>query len=345
MPKAGDKRSRFDVDEVLSEESDFYGDEDTKLDYEEAAAEYDPSDDWERHEHNPQVVAARNRDNHPGLSAHNEPLPVSSKKNPSDTHEQGRPSGIHEQEQAVDTYEQEQSSNIEAGAHPYNRYEGMRYARQLSDSPSDFLRRLPPSTTSTEDVGPWLWVENPSTRLRPTNEDVAGFKTEGEDLLAQYIEQKETFEEKYRSLKPVAITQKLNPFRTELVDNLKKLAKAKGIPTGKWMLFPTPEQVDGTWSLIVRYTVDGALGCSAKVATDDKVSKVRPIHVYTEDSENEDDVKRVLLKLKELGLLDTTNGTTANIYYKCDAYTHLDLRSGNEYKIKASMYSSKDMLD
>lgn len=29
--------------------------------------------------------------------------------------------------------------------------------------------------------------------------------------------------------------------------------------------------------------------------------------------------------------------------FSADAYTYLDLRAGNEYKIKASMYSSKEL--
>jgi hypothetical protein len=62
----------------------------------------------------------------------------------------------------------------------------------------------------------------------------------------------------------------------------------------------------------------------------------------------------VLLSLKQLGLLNGDNfsdgtrtsssGNARVIYYKCDAYTYLDISSSNEYKLKASMYNSRDML-
>ena len=41
------------------------------------------------------------------------------------------------------------------------------------------------------------------------------------------------------------------------------------------------------------------------------------------------------------------NGALAEgraIYYKADAYTYLELNSGNEYGLKASMFSSREIL-
>jgi len=32
------------------------------------------------------------------------------------------------------------------------------------------------------------------------------------------------------------------------------------------------------------------------------------------------------------------------IYYKADAYTYLDIKGQNEWRLKASMYSSRDLL-
>jgi len=89
----------------------------------------------------------------------------------------------------------------------------------------------------------------------------------------------------------------------------------------------------------------------------------RLICVYTADFSNLDDVLRVLSRLVELGLVQPppqasystakkgfgkkqANGGGGNqgIFYKCDAYTYLDLQSGNEYKVRASMYSSRELL-
>lgn len=35
----------------------------------------------------------------------------------------------------------------------------------------------------------------------------------------------------------------------------------------------------------------------------------------------------------------------SKIYYKCDAYTYLDIKSGNECKPPASLWSSEEILE
>jgi hypothetical protein len=55
-----------------------------------------------------------------------------------------------------------------------------------------------------------------------------------------------------------------------------------------------------------------------------------------------DDVRRVLQGLVDLDLVGPDN--PRGIYYKCDAYTYLDINSGNEYGLPASLYSSRELL-
>jgi hypothetical protein len=85
----------------------------------------------------------------------------------------------------------------------------------------------------------------------------------------------------------------------------------------------------------------GELGNTAKVATDDGSGQARLICVFTEDFSDMEDVKRVLTTLVEKGLVDEE---ARPIYYKCDAYTHLDIKSNNAYGLKASLFSSRDIL-
>jgi Domain of unknown function (DUF1917) len=118
------------------------------------------------------------------------------------------------------------------------------------------------------------------------------------------------------------------------------LAKSKGMTNGKWMLFPSSDMVDEMWRKVAKATLEGTLGCAAKVATDDGSENRRLICVYTEDFTDEEDVRKVLDKMRELHLTKAEQG----IYYKCDAYTYLNIMSGNDYKLRASMYSSKEML-
>lgn len=111
------------------------------------------------------------------------------------------------------------------------------------------------------------------------------------------------------------------------------------------MLFPLLENLDRVWLTVVEGVLSGRLGPSAKVAAigTERDSIVRLICIYTRDFSDVVDVKRVLLALVEMKLVDVEDGGNG-IYYKCDAYTYLSIESGNEFKLKASMYSSREML-
>lgn len=55
--------------------------------------------------------------------------------------------------------------------------------------------------------------------------------------------------------------------RKEAVEDLKRLAAACGVLTGKWMLFPEPGRVNEVWGKVARATAAGELGVGAKVET------------------------------------------------------------------------------
>ena len=226
-----------------------------------------------------------------------------------------------------------------AANEPYNPWEGDTMARQLGETLDAFLSRLPPSTTAVA-TGPWIWIANPFSTQRPMQFDVAGFKTSGNELLEEYTNRKARLEAENPGKPPGSITSMLKADREWLEKSIVDLAKSKGMTNGKWMLFPYSNNVDKAWRKVAKGTLDGTLGCSAKVATDDGSGSQRVICIYTEDFSNEKDVRRVLEKMQELHLTKAGQG----IYYKCDAYTYLNIMSGNDYKLKASMYSSKEML-
>ena len=109
------------------------------------------------------------------------------------------------------------------------------------------------------------------------------------------------------------------------------------------MLFPKADELSRTWRLVAEGVVDGRLGDTAKVATDTSGagSERRLICVYTKDFSDKEDVHRVLDELVHLGLCPAEGN---GIYYKCDAFTYLGIESENPYGIKASLYSSRDVL-
>ena len=73
---------------------------------------------------------------------------------------------------------------------------------------------------------------------------------------------------------------------------------------GKWMIYAHDSEVDQVWITIRNAVVGGLLGSSAKVATmKPSPIAVKPDHkvicIYTYDSEDRDDVVRILTALRE----------------------------------------------
>lgn len=238
---------------------------------------------------------------------------------------------------------------------PVNYYEGLPTAKQLSEPIDEFLERLPPSTTPRSQ-GPWIWIANPYPMKgsQPDSGDIGAFKQAGFNLLEEYLARKEEVEMKNPGKPAATITRILRPERLKLEPAIFAIAKDKHVMDGKWMLFPMPNDVDRVWRIVAQATWEGKLGVTAKVATKSDGQEAperaaqRLICIYTYNFSDEDDVKRVLLSMRELGLLDNEGDhpeAARPVYYKCDAYTYLDIGSGNEFKLKASMYSSRDLLN
>jgi len=107
------------------------------------------------------------------------------------------------------------------------------------------------------------------------------------------------------------------PLPTEVYDNYWIRAERVGKynypqPTercGKWMIYAHISEVDQVWVTIRNAVVGGLLGSSAKVATMmPNPNALKPAYkvicMYTYDSEDRDDVLRVLTSLREdLGIL------------------------------------------
>lgn len=88
--------------------------------------------------------------------------------------------------------------------------------------------------------------------------------------------------------------------------------------SGKWLIFVDPEEVDEWWAKIKDAVEEGKLGGCAKVSTAKPnpyaTSRKRVICVYTYDSTDEKDVKRIREELRKLGV-------TWKIPYKTDEDT------------------------
>jgi hypothetical protein len=176
---------------------------------------------------------------------------------------------------------------------------------------------------------------------RSSKADIEAFIEGGGLLLQAQKEQRIKFENATPSAAPAIITRKMGPYREQLEDDILTLAVKTGTTCGKWMLFPPDDMYPRTWRLIAEATAEGKLGPTSKAATPNEFEPLNLICIYTYDFTDTEDVRRVLEELIDLGACDRDGKP---IYYKCDAYTYLDLKSDNEYRIRASLYSSKEIL-
>ncbi|KAJ5046574.1 uncharacterized protein L3040_003813 [Drepanopeziza brunnea f. sp. 'multigermtubi'] len=239
----------------------------------------------------------------------------------------------------------------------YNPYAGFRCARQLEEKVENFLERLPPATTPVSEDFPWIYIANPYHKAEkgqggrkladeeaPSTGDAnwAEFVREGTRLLHQLTDLRHEVEKQNPKKAKSTITTMIKDRKDSIVDKILDKAEELKCTSGKWMIFCEPKDVNLFWARVAEDTANANLGIAAKVTPDNGRDRSdRLICVYTKDFNNEEDISRVLYKLKELEVA----GKGKQIFYKCDAYTYLGLTSTNEYGIKASMYGSKDFFD
>ncbi|KAL5337335.1 hypothetical protein BJX70DRAFT_249031 [Aspergillus crustosus] len=209
------------------------------------------------------------------------------------------------------------------------------------ESSADFVKRLPPSTTKTKSIGPWIYIH--TSLIARLEYDEADFTRKGRQELDAFEreESRLRFENDRSGGSAIALGKKVKPLQRELEQRIFELARETNCVSGKWMFFITTDRVDSYWKAVADATMKGHLGIAAKVATDDEEGRARLIAVYTRDYQDIDDVKRVLRKLVELNLVKKTERP---IYYKADALTYLVIMSKNRYGMKATLFSSADVL-
>ena len=226
-------------------------------------------------------------------------------------------------------------------------HDGRRQCWQLTETVADFIKRLPPSTAQMDNVGPWLFVRNPKDTINNNAGNLPDLVSTGTALLRAFENAKSQLEADHALTKSktfAPLTRKLNTLRRKLENDISVAAQKAGVITGKWMLFPPPDQVDEVWATVAGATTSGQLGVGAKVATrdPDSLGRDRLIAVYTKDYRDIKDVQRVLSKLINLGLVNQMQDKP--IYYKIDAYTYLEIQGNNPYGLRASRFSSRDLL-
>lgn len=108
----------------------------------------------------------------------------------------------------------------------------------------------------------------------------------------------------------------------------------------QWLLFVPDEEAPGVWRKICHGVSEGRLGIGAKISTAAADGKERVICVYTKDFNDKDDVGRVVRGLQDMDLVPQNK--RKQLWYKCDAFTYLDIMRDNDYGLRASLYGSDD---
>lgn len=109
---------------------------------------------------------------------------------------------------------------------------------------------------------------------------------------------------------------------------------------------PTCAEADAVWARVVRALAAGLLGSSAKISSNGhththvsaarggKLTETRVICVYVDPFWDVDEMRRVLLGLRE------HCGIREQLKFKTDAATLLDIYQGNEHGIPPSLFAS-----
>ncbi|ETI26607.1 hypothetical protein G647_10421 [Cladophialophora carrionii CBS 160.54] len=187
-----------------------------------------------------------------------------------------------------------------------------RIAKKNRESATEFLKRLLP-TRDLRGNAPRIFVAHPSSPRWPEPETLARLQRSAKRCLSAFA----------RGL-----------LRHDLSGTELGLG---GFVRGRW-LFLVVAGVDSLWKITVEATLKNDLGCAAEVW---RYGRSYNIAIHTLDFGDKDDLKRVFLKARELGLVANRFETT---YYKPLIFTELGLHSKDEYGLKVSATDSRSIF-
>lgn len=117
----------------------------------------------------------------------------------------------------------------------HNPYEGQPDAWQSHETISDFLQRLPPSTTTVGTVGPWIWVANPHRSSQPDQKgtDIKELGRRGSELLQDSRQTRARIQAENKKAGHAAMTRMLNQEAKSLKERIADLAERTNVLSGK----------------------------------------------------------------------------------------------------------------
>lgn len=124
----------------------------------------------------------------------------------------------------------------------HNDFEGRpEKGRQLSETVTEFVKRMPPLKSVTIDG--WIWCAKPIVVSKKDGKkkvqrfDLGEFVDKGQVLLEDFDEEKAKVESEYEGKAASTITRKLGPFRDRLKEDILEAAIKHGVTSGKVCLY------------------------------------------------------------------------------------------------------------
>ncbi|XP_041360569.1 UPF0696 protein C11orf68 homolog [Gigantopelta aegis] len=197
----------------------------------------------------------------------------------------------------------------------------IRYDSEKYDDLDTFLERYRPSKANLGYA--WILVRKNECEEYDTEEDDEEEDDEEEDDEDNIPVQ----------LKCQREFEKLKLSNQVTYENIKAIARNNKYLSGKWLVYRDVCDIDAVWMTIANAVLANKLGQAAKVSGRDSDDDHHVICVYTKDFTDVDDVMRVKLMLRQLGV-------TGRLTYKPDIYTILGIYAKNKWHLKATVYSS-----
>ncbi|KAK8854765.1 hypothetical protein IAR55_003504 [Kwoniella newhampshirensis] len=215
---------------------------------------------------------------------------------------------------------------------------------------ADFVKQFRPSLI-TDDLAPWIWVSNKDDleNLESNSEAAALGEAmkllEGLEKRLKDIEEDDTIPT--RAKKGVKSKKALrDEAHEEIRAGLKAISIEYKWTYGKWLLFPSHEFVDGTWSTLAQSVAKGPLKAagveSAKVAptpssADEGEARPHLICLYLPDIYDIDTVRKVL------EVLLTSHGLEPSSV-KSDLYTVAGIDSNHPTKLRSTIWRPAEVI-
>lgn len=224
-----------------------------------------------------------------------------------------------------------------AGADPRGSWAVSRDGRIHFDgsTPLDvFIREVRPSVPRDRACA-WIQVSNPALSAVGDSSFNSDTYNNALSIITNEIQRQQQLGPSCASSPPRVTIRK--EMKTQVVRQILKIAKDQGCTCGKWMLFLSPDKIDAAWEAVVRATVEGTLGCSAKVSSAPNERGTFLICNYVPDFSDQACVAKVVKNLKTLIPAAFEGRTGQRGSFKPDVFTHLGIYTNNKWRLDPTL--------